>query len=154
MNLVTSMNVAHAIKTVSFGLFLTPFWERLWTMQEIALAPTILFHYGQEAFINEEILKLFAVCPRLSHWWFLEAEISNLDVLIAMISAWQRLQHFRPLRDWSFAEEPELSIARIVLFARPSQSKDPRDKVFGLLALLPKSIVERISPDYGPSLSL
>lgn len=62
MNLLTSIDATDAVQVVSSCLFLAPFWERLWTMQEIALAPTILFHYGQEAFSKEEMLKLFRVC--------------------------------------------------------------------------------------------
>lgn len=71
-----------------------------------------------------------------------------------MSPAWRRLQRLRPIFDFAFAEKPELFVADLVRFARDSQSKDPRDKVFGLLALLPNSTVEWFSPNYDPSFSI
>ena len=158
MNLVTSMKAAYAIKMVSSGLFVSPFWKRIWTIQELALAPTILFHYGQEAFTTEEVLKLFAVYSRLAEKFYFpwqdKPAATDPGTIAATVPAIHRLQRLRPLHDWGYTDKSEPFIDELVRLARDSQSKDPRDKVFGLLALLPNFIAERITPNYDPSFSM
>ncbi|KAL8911357.1 MAG: hypothetical protein Q9171_003451 [Xanthocarpia ochracea] len=159
IDLITRLSAAHSLEVVSSGLTLSPFWERLWTIQELTLAPTILFHYGKEAFTTEEVWKLCIMSLRL--WSFSNAEEteSNQRLLLGNYRALSRLGRLRPLRsfmdcDYLILGKLKLSIADYVKFAQNSKSKDPRDKVFGLVALFPDSIAEQIKPNYDPSFSI
>ncbi|KAL8781988.1 MAG: hypothetical protein Q9213_005753 [Squamulea squamosa] len=154
MDLITRLSAAHSLQVVSSGLTLSPFWERLWTIQEVALAPTILFHYGKEAFTTEDVLKLCLVSFRLLRLPNEENIDSNQRLILGNLQAVSRLRRLRPFNDYDCLGALELFTADYVAFARSSKSKDPRDKVFGLLALLPDSIAERIKPNYDSSFSM
>ncbi|KAL9631331.1 MAG: hypothetical protein Q9204_004275 [Flavoplaca sp. TL-2023a] len=155
MDLITRLNAAHSLEVVSSGLSLSPFWERLWTIQEVALTPTILFHYGKEAFTTKDVLELCLVSLRLLRLLNGEESDSNRSILLGNDRAVSRLRRLRPLDDdWHSFGKLNLSTADYVRFARNSKSKDPKDKVFGLIALLPDPIAERIKPNYDPSFSI
>ncbi|KAL8861152.1 MAG: hypothetical protein Q9178_002368 [Gyalolechia marmorata] len=154
MDLITRLSAAHSLEVVSFGLALSPFWERLWTIQEVALPPAILFHYGKEAFTTEDMCKLCFVSFRLLRLSNDKEVDSKHRVLLGIDRAFSRLCRLRPSDDYDCLGELKFSTADSVRFTRKSESKDPRDKVFGLVALLPDSIAERIKPNYDPSFSM
>ena len=55
---IADIGAAHSLSIVGASLFSTSYWERLWTIQEVALAPSLLFYYGKEVFTTEELFKL------------------------------------------------------------------------------------------------
>lgn len=148
---IKNSGARHSLEVALPSLLSSPFWERLWTIQEVALAPAILFHYSQEAFTGEEILKLCWV-----FLGFLEGpgDVAYKRVMIGMSKAKRRVEYFCPLDGSDLAERPELDTHALVRLAVSSKSMDPRDKVFGLLALLPGSLAARINPNYDPSFSV
>ncbi|KAL8893496.1 MAG: hypothetical protein Q9192_005207 [Flavoplaca navasiana] len=154
MDLIRRLSAAHSLEVVSSGLTLSPFWERLWTIQELALAPTILFHYGKEAFTTGDVWKLCIVSVRLLRILNGEERDSNDRIEFGMGRVLSRLRRLVPFDDYDCLGKTKLFTADYVKFARTSKSKDPRDKVFGLLALLPDSIAERIEPNYDKSISM
>ncbi|KAL9036760.1 MAG: hypothetical protein Q9180_004109 [Flavoplaca navasiana] len=151
MDLITRLSAAHSLDVVSAGLLLSPFWERLWTIQEVKLGPRILFHCGKEVFTTQDIWKLCVVRMRLLRLSNKEESVSNNILLKGIGRALTRLSCLRPFDDNECFRSLKLSTADYVRFAGDSKSKDPRDKVFGLVALLPDSIAERIKPNYDPS---
>ena len=150
---IISSDARHSLEAVLSHLFSCPFWERLWTIQEVALAPRILFHYGQEAFTSEEISKLFLMCSPLL---FSGQSLHKLDHrhLDGPIKAHERLAYLHSNRGVNLVQKVELDSVEIMILARSSKSMDPKDKVYGLLALLPQSIAERIEPNYDHSFSV
>jgi len=155
---VTDMEAAYSLWTVSSSLFSTPYWERIWIIQEVALAPSVLFYYGKEVFTTEETLKLGCLTGRgmmtkkfTSHS---ESDTSVAEVMLNMSRAFHRLLRLRPPYDSDFLEKPQLHSADLVRFAQNSKAMDQRDKAFGLLALLPESIATRIHPNYDPSFTV
>lgn len=155
---VEELEATHSLWAVPASLFCTPFWERLWTIQEIELAPSVLFCYGEEVFSTAETLKLGYLNGRgvmtqkfPNHSGF---DTSGAEVMINMSRAFHRLLRLRPTRDSDFLEKPQLHSADLVGLAQSSKTMDQRDKVFGLLALLPESIATRIDPNYDPSFSV
>ena len=60
-----------------------------------------------------------------------------------------RLYEFRPVLD----DRQDIELLDLIRLAKASTVTDPRDKVFSILALLPREIAARIYPDDSPAFS-
>lgn len=127
----------------AYMLLTLPHWKRLWIIQEKALAPSLHFVFGREQFMTLDFI-------RLAGWCFNDPLSRRRAPNISQTAL--RLQR---LRQWEAnvqtSNNKTFSIFDIVHFAQTSQASDPRDKVYGLLALLPAKIAKSIQPDYNTS---
>jgi hypothetical protein len=159
--MITEMDAANSIWTITSSLFSTPYWERLWIIQEIALTPSVFFYYGEQVFSVDDILRLgyiagrgFAANKFSANF---ESDTDVVKMVLTMSHACHRLIRLQPpliMDDSHLLKKSVLHSADIMRFAQSSKATDRRDKAFGLLALLPEAISARISPDYSPSFSI
>ena len=130
----------------------SPYWTRLWTMQEIALAPSILYQSGQQLFSTRELLECVRFLQRYLRKSFtkcandfdLQANTANAKVLSMRMN---RLFRLRPPNDPQSKEEG-FKLVDIIRLAMQSNATDLRYIVYGILALLPTEIAVRIHPNY------
>jgi hypothetical protein len=127
----------------AYMLFTLPHWKRLWIIQEKALAPSLHFVFGREQFMTLDFV-------RLAGWCFNDPLSRRRAPNISQTA--MRLQR---LRQWEanvqISNNKAFSIFDLVRFAQTSQASYPRDKIYGLLALLPAKIAKSIQPDYNTS---
>jgi hypothetical protein len=122
-----------------------PYWSRLWIIQELAANHhSTLFLCGKTLLTREMLKKGADCCQKLlredsrfsqrvrSDTWFIATRVYRLVSL--------SLEH--PL--------PSM-LNNALSLARQAEARDPRDKVFGILGLLDKSISSKIVPDYRKS---
>ena len=146
---IKDMGVDRSIWAVMSSLASTPYWERLWIVQEIALAPSLLFNYGQHVFTTDEVQKLgHVVTVCLNAKKLGDHGDSEPKVVVDIARIFFRLVTLRP-PNRTESKIAQLDIVNLVHLARDSKATDPRDKVFGLLALLPHEVTTRIHPNYN-----
>jgi hypothetical protein len=140
-----------------------PYWRRTWILQEIALKDRIVLHGAGK--------RVEFACPSSSSygsvWTFiynaqehiLAATGDEIERRIRQVGISSR-ELFEPMamaqlmkQGDRWAESDQMSMKRIlidVLFSfRDFCCRDPRDKIYGLLGLLPSTI--NIIPDYNKS---
>jgi Heterokaryon incompatibility protein (HET) len=147
--LIGEVAQAHSLWVVSRSVFFEPYWERLWIMQEISLASSLLFWYGEHFLTTEEIFKLYqlfgngGLAQKLGAFFGKNAAVQFIGKSGRIFA---RLIRLRP---WmSSSVENQLALSELIHLAQSSQATDLRDKVYGILALLPKSISSHIQPNY------
>ncbi|KAL1877414.1 hypothetical protein Daus18300_002398 [Diaporthe australafricana] len=157
-SIVPSSEVAHSLTTLAAALSYEPYWERLWIMQEIALASSLVFWYGRWRFTTMDIQNLLFVVERdgiLQSFPQESSELGVVDVLVQfskrMASVFARLAILRQIRREKIFQSAPMPLIEILGLAQSARAKDPRDKVYGILAILPKKISTRVQPDYSPS---
>jgi AAA+ superfamily predicted ATPase len=134
---------------VAIAVMLEPYWERLWIMQEIALAPSLTFWYGEHTLTTETIVNLAMFTATEFFHGFLGAETSH-----ELLSHLQQIAFVVPrLRRFRHRDSAALTVRELIAMAQFTRATDPRDKVYGLLALLPNSVSEKIVPDYKKSVA-
>jgi hypothetical protein len=102
------------------------YFTRLWTLQEVALARRATLVCGKDS----------------AHWSQLRQELNHLLHLQLLPPVF----HF----DHSIYSSPN-KLMELLLFAQTCQASDPRDKVFGLLGLLPSGKIGDLGADYNMS---
>lgn len=122
-----------------------PYWSRLWIIQKLAANHHSTLFLRGKTFLTREMLKKGAdCCQKLlredsrfsqrvhSDTWFIATRVYRLVSLSL--------------------ELPRPSMLNTVLsLARQAEARDPRDKVFGIIGLLDRSISSKIVPDYRKS---
>ncbi|KAJ4303231.1 hypothetical protein N0V90_002124 [Kalmusia sp. IMI 367209] len=151
-DLVPDEQTARALWTLASTLFYEPYWQRLWIMQEIALAPALLFWYGDWYFTTAELSKLYHLFSDGGLGLTFTAAFGGTSSVIKFTSycavIFSRLVR---LRRWEHEyEKAALPLTDVIHLAQSAAATDPRDKVYGLLAILPKGIAARIQPSYQP----
>lgn len=152
---VTNVGAVDALTTVGNSLFTTPYWERTWIIQELLLPPLVVFCYGNETFTGEEITRL--CCILLRAWTTKKMPKDDEAMRAAIIGlslATLRLLHLRTSDDYRNQHRPVLRSVDLVRLCRTAKATDARDKVFGLLGVLPASMVKGIEVRYDSSCSI
>jgi hypothetical protein len=131
------------------------YWRRMWIVQELALNQNMtMFLCGDQQFPRVVIWSAAEFCRNY------EGEIrkaltkSPSDTLDAVennvVDLWQLGYDVFTL--FTICEFPDTPILDIVLdLARKSKVKNARDKIYGILGLLPDSMVAKNQPDYSLS---
>ncbi|KAL9621766.1 MAG: hypothetical protein Q9160_003884 [Pyrenula sp. 1 TL-2023] len=144
------------------NLLLRPYWSRLWTVQEIALAPdNMLILCGKDSIEWKQVqdgLTSIHVC----HWYVKDACLKYdrklaqeaQDLVNKDPPHWdtQNLHHIdkdlaRIARNEARGDEP-LSFIELLYAANATQCSQPIDKVYGLLAIMNPAISSQITPYY------
>jgi hypothetical protein len=148
--LLGTHETAFPIWIVASSLFLEPYWETLWIMQEITNAPSLLFWYGKHSFTTTEITRLNRLISTgglASRFCSVVGKSAIANITNEIEKSFSRILRLRPFK--SLGGEAEMSIFQVLYLAQSSKATDARNKVYGSLALLPESISGRIQPDYG-----
>ena len=143
-----NMTISHAqLQKNILRFFNLPWWHRLWTVQEYVLAKQVIFQCGTWQ-LSSEVIRSFA---KTTDHHVLNCCSSFLDVY-QQYDKETRLC-LRDVMVWC----SDLDIARrrpsndflFTLFAfRNRVSSDPRDKLYGMLALATGKYAALIEPDY------
>lgn len=144
-------------------LTLRPYWERLWIMQEVALGGSQTVVFCGDRSINWNVF-----CHALEvihvHLW----KVKNIAVAAdrraldpSDSSSWEKtgpLHHiWKDL--WAISQpsnrtESNLDFSRLLEVANFAQSSDPRDKLFGMLGIMPPKLAKAIVPDYAAEVNV
>ena len=146
------------------SFFELTWWQRLWVLQEVAVASVVDLNWGQQTMNFRQIVS--AVDLLLTE---IRAQTTSLHYLFG----WDNLQHFSNyLLQESFGsarfvqifyEElraaPDTLVLRDFCFkfiellaaTRPRHATDARDKIYGLLGLFPTTFVQQFPPSYTVS---
>lgn len=130
-------------------LYLRKWFTRLWVMQEVLLAKSISIICGEKGISWQEFVK-FANNYRLTR-------------MVDDVLEYHKIPHYTPeLPDHGFSAAPILDILRnpverdgfvspltLLDMGRRKLAKEPVDKVYGLLAVMPLEIRKRIVVDYS-----
>lgn len=139
----------------------SPWWERLWTLQEVVLAQKIRFQWGGRIFDwplleRADIAIRTEAASNAAELAFLFDDFENFLWLIS--SRVREIRHLKTQQErlWRSActvdeEWIFLTFASTLNRCRYRDSTDRRDKVFGLLGLFPESVRSAVKPSYQDS---
>lgn len=132
------------------GVFRTPeVWYRVWIMQEIACAPTVLLVYGAKI-VNWDLIEAFLDsddCPDAYHGPFYHDDyltLINQTFMTIQVIAHQR----KMMREVKYGGRNSRLLDVLARF-RTCSASDPRDKIYGLLGLATDAMT--VHPDYSKS---
>ncbi|KAI0818184.1 heterokaryon incompatibility protein-domain-containing protein [Xylaria sp. FL0064] len=140
--------------TAVVNLFERDFWSRLWIVQEILNAKSVYFYCGDSEVTWTVLQSVSAIFKR--H----EADI-KYHFPRGMKGSRQGLSYAHTLISQGPAslsilkpqpEEGPKSLLEVLRICRTKLAAEPRDKVFGVLGILPESVQYHSPPDYNASL--
>ncbi|KAE9363268.1 AAA-domain-containing protein [Stipitochalara longipes BDJ] len=150
--------ITYCISMLASKIFQESYWERMWVMQEIILAPSILWWYGRWTFGTRELhnmREIFSRSMSSTDALRLQSVFSDLSgepplpprILWRITIMYTRL---KILKEWRYdVIRRPLRLIDILTLAQSSRATDLRDKVYGILTLLPKGLSAQIYPNYG-----
>jgi hypothetical protein len=141
------------------SFFHRTYWRRLWIVQELALNHNMtLFLCGQRQISRSMLLH---TCE------FFEKHIEAIDYLVAPNleiepkspspmygSIWPIIYHVHSLLQTKGKRVGEVGLDTLLDLSRKANVKDVRDKIYGILGLLPSHFSTTIAPNYAPSNSV
>ncbi|KAH8888494.1 hypothetical protein GQ53DRAFT_871465 [Thozetella sp. PMI_491] len=110
------------------------YFERLWTIQELVLPPRVMIPIGNTEF--------WADAQTVGHWSATEKSKAGVP------------QHLAPAPWLQYISQRSLgqkNMMEMLDFTGGCQTSDVRDRLFGLLGLLPKEAIEDLRPTYAIS---
>ncbi|KAJ4286489.1 hypothetical protein N0V90_013189 [Kalmusia sp. IMI 367209] len=148
--LVPDQVIAHSFWVVLSHMMAESFWNRLWILQEMAVPPSLRFWYGTHSFTFQDLRKMHQLFRRGGLGQkLLYGSLPKRAELNTMDHALYRLRQVRSPDGTSSKTLDDM--CHLVNLATESLASDSRDKVYGILSLLPQPISLQIYPDYGPS---
>ncbi|KAH8760597.1 heterokaryon incompatibility protein-domain-containing protein [Hyaloscypha sp. PMI_1271] len=154
------------IISLSINLVMKPWWERTWTVQELYLAKTVVFMCGNHTFSQSDadawISYLWSLIERNDSDHTLRDHIQSRLVSMHLDKS-AKAKTRQLFTDWvgrvsiirrvaivqeEYQNDPP-SLRTVMLMTTGRLASDPRDKVFGLLGLIPDHELRRIPTDYG-----
>ncbi|KAK7422721.1 hypothetical protein QQX98_001509 [Neonectria punicea] len=136
-----------------------PYWSRLWIIQELVLGSnsTVLKCGGHTldwSTFSHGISTLYHGGIWAAKDWLLKREVKskNIDSDMWWVTASIHLVHqdIRPLSEFEFRGGERQGIRKLLELAE-SESRDEKDKVFGLLGMMDPDIVKRLVCKYSKS---
>jgi hypothetical protein len=115
-------------------IFANPYWKRVWTQQELFLARDLLFHFPTGTLRPQSLLAFERTIYCQNHETGSMRRVRNsiLNPLFSNLqNGFRRTRHRHENCDKSSAS----SLLSLFLNSHKLESKDPRDRVFGLLGL-------------------
>ncbi|KAH7038263.1 uncharacterized protein B0I36DRAFT_403875 [Microdochium trichocladiopsis] len=150
--------VEDALWSVVTAMATNRYWERLWVVQEIALAPDITFRLGAGCFTRKDILDIDIIYRAASDSQRTSRDTESKkawDLYRKMTIMVFRLVTLRPKKsNLDVSGRPMIDMIEILHLAQTSSATDPRDKVFGMLGLVPVEVKNAVKPDYRSGVSM
>ncbi|KAI1377717.1 hypothetical protein F4677DRAFT_45519 [Hypoxylon crocopeplum] len=154
---------ARKMFSVLAGIFCKACWCRLWIIQELALAPSVVFWYGT----NGVLLTVELAILTSKLLWSFGGPLSKLlyqsnngygaEAVAAIENGLKQVRYRINELRWHESYRcgcKEKPLWQLIDESRAAEAKDPRDKVYGLFALLPHNIRERVTPNYHPNFTV
>ncbi|KAJ8130980.1 hypothetical protein O1611_g2647 [Lasiodiplodia mahajangana] len=140
LKVVPGPEVSQALRSLGEVLSKEDYWLRVWIVQEMFLAVSLRFWYGDCCFDNREMLAL------VSEGFAIQDDrlplSSNLSLVRGINPIYARISFSR------VALSKRLSLLNILHISQCSKATDERDKVYGILALVTNEISSLIQPSY------
>ena len=134
------------------GILSRPWWARLWTTQEFALATASVFVCGWDFFDSNQLVKTKTFTNIVVDLLFHGLSENSLKLLYELhLNSLNQTGIIKELCDsmWSRElEETAAIFARILVQCATRQCSDDRDRVFAMLGLCPEPVALSISADY------
>jgi hypothetical protein len=110
----------------------SPWWSRLWTLQESLLNANPYFFRGSFTFDLNELYLLYYVSDSCKYW---HPEIGS--IVVTTSPTFEGKASLQLTRDnWQLCQptgiQPYMALDKLLLYSRTRESTDPRDKLFGL----------------------
>ena len=128
------------------GFFLQPWWLRVWTVQEFALAKRVRFMCGSRVLLDSTLIAFDKNLARHGHTCCIghKLDIAGISSRKSIISGMNRLESLVTIREQLGTRH----FLGIIAAFRNRESTDPRDRIYGMLGLAEESFMRRIPPDY------
>lgn len=130
-----------------------PYWKRVWIIQELAMNhQNTLFICGERAFFQKQLQVTLMFCreKNLSIQKWLDAE-SDGSVNEDRENLFGFFRRNVSLLELDGHGTHGLPIHNVLILAQEASSKDMRDKLYGILGLLPIALSSQIQPHYDLS---
>ncbi|KAH8679463.1 heterokaryon incompatibility protein-domain-containing protein [Ilyonectria robusta] len=150
-------DIIHSVVRLSFE----PYWERVWVIQELALASRdSLFFYGEARLSLDEMYSMIRFAGMYGNWDGHYASGSAIHVSYSL-SAMASLRRASELvtrailpavpQPDSLVEkkDPLVGCRELLSLMAGGKATDLRDKAYGIRALMPSGVSARILPDYS-----
>jgi hypothetical protein len=127
-----------------------PYWKRVWIIQELAMNhQNTLFIYGERAVFRKELEITLDYCMNdnllIQKWLDAESDDSADEDQENLYRFFRRILS---LLELDGHRTNGLPVDNVLILAQEASSKDMRDKVYGILGLLPNTLSSRIQPNY------
>lgn len=138
-------------------------WRRLWVLQEVVVAREVQFRWGNVTIGLQTLLE--AHDSLLEHVQHSSEQVvpGGYAASIYLDLAWRHLHAIRNVRhvhaqlqdgDWTSTKRKLYGIMfELLASTRHRSATDERDKIFGLLGILPMEVTSRIQPSYSKSIA-
>ncbi|KAM5371733.1 hypothetical protein ACJZ2D_007798 [Fusarium nematophilum] len=129
-----------------------PWWTRMWTIQELALAPTAVVMCGDLSVPWQAVRSAFLMAMQLSFRQGSDAMEANTPVPDFSVKESTAIAYSRLSYSWSDDDvgyRLPCELGELLLGFRWSTARDPKDKIYGLLGLAKSAY--GIEPDYAIS---
>jgi hypothetical protein len=155
-----SLKIQQCLERLDMGLlaqyFASPWFMRLWVVQESVLSRQATFFYGSSG-VDMTLVLVLAKYLMTNKYTTYESRGQKIEHIAQMEYATElydaRLRRSRLQLTLVLSEhEVGSSLGNLLSSFHDRQNMDPRDKVFALLGLCWPSTAARITPDYGESL--
>ena len=124
-----------------------PWFTRVWAIQEYVLAKTVVFQWGRRRLDSRELTdNVDRIVKALSSLSSAEQQQEEKDTIMKHLRGFRYMNWVK--RTWDQHPEDITAFAHVVATAQEFYATEPRDKVFGLLALAPSSLRNSYLPDY------
>ncbi len=141
------------------SLSLDTWWSRTWVLQEVILAKKISFHYEARALTFEQLetfldkLVRHKIHSHKDGSWGRLQETGLRDLRRKISTIRERREDFGIVSIPEEVYSPWLALSEVFFEVRTRQVTDPKDRIYGLLALVSKAFgTTLIKPDYRVSL--
>jgi hypothetical protein len=144
-----------------FRFFDLGWWERLWVLQEVVVARTVLLRWGIKTIALTTLFSAHdSIRADLQEYYHVTAGTFGERVVagylnivaerLELIQYLQILQSATENVDQNLREQQVYCLLiEILALCRTREASDPRDKIYGLLRLLPREVSLQIQPSYS-----
>ena len=123
-------------------------FTRVWAVQEYVLAQKIVFQWGSTILDSIALTdNVNCIVNAISSLTRVEQQQEKVGTIMNHLRGFRYFSWVK--RTWDKNAEDITAFARVVATAQELYATDPRDKVFGLLALAPSSLRDSYRPDYA-----
>ncbi|TEY39986.1 hypothetical protein BOTCAL_0444g00080 [Botryotinia calthae] len=125
-------------------LFENPWWSRMWTVQEALLGKDTLLISGRRSILQDDLSAIFN--SQLAH----SKDGCNPRKSGFITTSFMKMRFLHEYRDGNVSSNLE---GLLNIFGE-RRCSDPRDKIYGLLGILPAEDANLIHPDYSTDIAL
>ncbi len=123
-------------------------FTRVWAVQEYVLAQKVVFQWGSTILDSIELTdNVNCIVNAISSFTRVEQQQEEAGMIMNHLRGFRYFSWVK--RTWDKNAEDITAFARVVATAQELYATDPRDKVFGLLALAPSYLRDSYRPDYA-----